>query len=154
MAMAGIRIKRDIGDEAEIWHFAFYRAACAADEIFGIERFAGLLVPQARVGKGKQCKRRNAELRRLGRGAHRQVDGEALDAGHGGNWFSRVFPFADKNRPDEIVDAQSVFADKPAGPVRFAVTPQTRDKIEFFRSRGGGYGCGLLRRVFAFWALR
>ena len=33
MAVAGVGIERDIGDKAEIWHFAFDRAASTADEI-------------------------------------------------------------------------------------------------------------------------
>ena len=151
MAMAGVGIERDIGDEAKIWHFAFDRAASTADEIFGIERLAGLLIPQARLGKGKQRERRNAKLRRLGRGPHGLVDGEALDAGHGGNGLPRVFALAKKNRPDEIVRGQGVFADEPACPVRLAVAPQTQGKIKFLRGSGGRV---MLRRGLAFWALR
>ena len=82
MAVAGVGIKRDIGDKAEIWHFVLDRTAGAANEIVGIERLAGLLIPQARLGKGKQRERRNAKLRRLGSRAYGLVDGEALDARH------------------------------------------------------------------------
>src|ERR1700732_3522630 len=118
MAMAGVGIKRDIGDEAEMWHFARDRAASTADEILGIERLAGLLIAQARRGKGKQRERRNAQLRRLGRGPHGVAYGEALDARHGGNGLPRVFALAKEDWPDEIVRGQGVFADKPACPVR------------------------------------
>src|ERR1700730_558932 len=103
MAMAGVGIKRDIGDEAEMWHFALDLAASTADEIVGIERLAGLLIAQARFGKRKQRERRNAKFCRLGRRAHRLVDGEALDAGHRRDWFPRVYAPAKEDWPDEIV---------------------------------------------------
>src|ERR1700730_8574440 len=151
MAMAGIGIERDIGDEAEIWHLALDRAASAADEIVGIERLARLLIPLARLGKGKQRECRNAKLRRLGRGPHGLVDGEALDARHGGNGLPRVFALAKEDWPDEIVRGQGVFADEPACPVRLAVAPQTLGKIESWRGGGGGV---MLRRGLALWALR
>src|ERR1700730_6701582 len=127
MAMAGVGVERNIGDEAEIWHFAFYRAARTTDEIVGIERLARLLIPQSRLGKGKQRERRNAKLFRVSRGPHSLVDGEAFDARHRRDWLPRVFALAKEDWPDEIVRNQGVFADEPACPVRLAVAPQTVD---------------------------
>src|SRR5580704_10407680 len=154
MAMARIGIERDIGDEAEIWHLALDRAASTADEIVGIECLAGLLIPQARHGKGKQRECRNAKFCRLGGRAHRLVDREALDAGHRRDWFPRVFALAKEDWPDEIVHYQGVFADEPARPVRLAVAPEPRGKIEFFCRRRDFNRCAMLRRGLALWALR
>src|SRR5262249_47795192 len=107
MAMARIGIERDIGDKAEIWRLVLDRAASAADKIFWIERLAGLLIPQARRGKGKQRQRRNAKFGRLGGRARGKINGQPLDAWHGRHGLARVFALAKKNRPDEIVHSQA-----------------------------------------------
>lgn len=151
MAMARIGIERDIGDKAEIWHFAFDRAASPANEIPRIERLARLFIAQAMVGEREKRKRRNPELNRIYCRAHGKVDGKPLDAGHGGNRLPCVFPFAKKNWPDEIGGGERVFAHEPARPAGLAVAPQALGKIEFWRGPGGR---SLLWGGLAFWALR
>ena len=44
MAVAGVRVERDVGDEAELGKLALDRAAGAADEVAFVEGLAALRV--------------------------------------------------------------------------------------------------------------
>ena len=60
MAVAGIGVERDVGDQAELRNRLLDRAAGAADEISGIERLGADGVAQRRVGIGKQSEGRES----------------------------------------------------------------------------------------------
>ena len=69
--------------------------------------------------------------------AHRLIDGEAVDAGHRGDWRARVVAADHEQRPDQIVRGQYVFAHHPPRPFRLAVAPGADHEVE---RRGGGGG--------------
>ncbi len=130
MAVAGEGIERHVAQDADLRHFLLDGAHGAADQIVGIERFAAGLVAQARIGIGKQ---REAGDRELGRAlglAHRLVDRQPLDAGHGGDRRARVVAVHHEQRPDQVVGGEHVLAHHAAHPFAAPVAAQAGRQVE------------------------
>ncbi len=62
VAVAGVGVERDVGDEAEPRELLLDRAAGAADEIALVVGLGAVLVLQMRLGVGEEGDRRNVEL--------------------------------------------------------------------------------------------
>ena len=62
VAVAGVGIERDVGDEADPGELLLDRPAGLADEVALVERFAAVLVLEMRLGVGEEGDRRDAEL--------------------------------------------------------------------------------------------
>ena len=62
MAVAGVRVEGDVGDEAKLGKLALDRAAGAADEVAFVESFAPLRVLERNLGVGEEGNRRNLRL--------------------------------------------------------------------------------------------
>ena len=62
MAVAGVGVERDVGDDADLRHGRLDRAAGRADEVLRVERLRPGLVAARRVGVGEERDRRNAEV--------------------------------------------------------------------------------------------
>src|SRR5690606_32522349 len=58
MAVTGVRVERHVEHKADIETGCPDCTGGGADEIVRVERFEGIIVPQVRVGIGKQCNRR------------------------------------------------------------------------------------------------
>ena len=74
MAVARIRIERDIGDDADLRYGAFDGACRATDEVGFVQSLARFRIAQRWVGMGKQRQRGNSELGGHVSGAHGFVD--------------------------------------------------------------------------------
>ncbi len=73
---------------------------------------------------GKVAMRRDAELCRALGLLDGEVDGQAEDAGHGGDLLAAVLAVDDEDRPDQVVDGQPVLLHQPARPVGLAHAAQ------------------------------
>ena len=132
VAVAGVGIERDVAEHADLRHRLLDGADRLADQVVRIERLAAVLVAQARVGVGKDRDAGDGELRRLLRRAHDVVDRQPLDAGHRGD--RRTAPFADEQRPDQVVGREHAFAHHAPRPFAAAVAARPGGKVE--RGRG------------------
>jgi len=130
VAVAGVGIEGDVGDNADARHGGLDGPQRAAHQVFGILRFAAGSIAQVRVGVGKQGEGRDAQTRRLFGRAHRLVHAETLHAGHGGHRFAYLFALAHENRPDQIVHRQRVLAHQPPAPVALAVAAQAMGNLK------------------------
>ena len=136
MAVAGIGVERDVGDQAEPGKFSLDRATRLADEILFVEGLAAALVFQAGLGVREERDRGNFELHRPLGLAHRLVDAEPLHAGHRRDGNARPLALDQEQRPDQIVGRQHAFADQPPGPFRLAVAAWAVGDFEAGREIG------------------
>ena len=130
VAVAGVGVEGDVGDEAELREFALDRAAGPADEIALVESLAAALVLEARLGVGEERDRRNAELDRPPGLAHRLIDAEPVDARHRGDRNALLLAIDEEERPDQVVRGQHVFRDQPPRPFRLAVAARALGEVE------------------------
>ena len=130
LTVAGVGIERHIGHHADFGHFGDDGAHSTADEIVLVQRLAAGLVAKARVSVGKQGKRGNAQIARLHGGAHRLVNGQALNARHGADRLTLALSLDDENRPDQIIGRDHVFAHEAAGPLGAAQAPGAMGEVQ------------------------
>ncbi len=142
VAVAGVGIERDVENDADVETGFLHRARCPADQVAGVEGFARVFGSERRVGEGKEGDRRDAELFSFARGVHDEVDGEAFDAGHGGDGLALRLALDDEQRPDEIAGRKRALGDEPARPARFAISAQPRRRIGAVPG-GGKVGTGI-----------
>ena len=151
VAVAGVRVEGDVGDEAELREFALDRAAGAADEISLVESLAAALVLEARLGVGEERDRRDAELDRPPGLAHRLIDAEPVDPRHRFDRNALLLAIDEEERPDEVIRGQHVFRDQPPRPIRLAVAARTLGEVEAAGFGDTGrfvhQGGGLLERL-------
>ena len=67
--------------------------------------------------------------------AHRLVDAEPLDAGHGGDRGALIVAFHDEQRPDQVVGGELVFAHHAARPFAAPVAAQAGGQVKAFAIR-------------------
>ncbi len=137
MAVRGVGIERDIGDQAEIGKFFLDRAERAADEIIRVQRFRAGFVAQLFRRVREQRDRGNFQLHRALGFAHGLIDREALDAGHACHRLAVILALADKERPDQVVGGEHVFPDQAARPFGLPVAAHAGRKLEAVRLARG-----------------
>ena len=76
------------------------------------------------VGLGEDRDGRDAEIARLLGGLDEEIDGKAVDTGHGGDRGAGILALLHEHRPDQVVGRQFVLSHEPARPVFAAVAPQ------------------------------
>ena len=149
VAVAGVGVERDVGDEAKLRKLALDRAAGAADKIALVQRFASLGVFERDLGVGEERNRRNLEVDRPLGLAHRFFDGQAVDAGHRVDRDAAFVAVDEEERPDKIVRRQDVLAPRAA-----ASSPPCgcgagdgggRDELTLRYGTACSWGRGLLR---------
>ncbi len=138
MAVAGVGVERDVGDEAKLRELALNRAAGPADEIAFVEGFAAPRVLERRFGVREQTDRRNAELYRPPGLAHQFINAEPIDARHRGDWNATLVAFDQEQRPDEVARSQDMLGDQPARPVSLAISARAAAEIEAMGWRDTG----------------
>jgi hypothetical protein len=138
VAVAGVRVERDVGDEAELRELPLDGAAGLADEIAVVEGLAAALVLEMRLGIGKEGDRRDVERDRPLGLAHRLVDAEPVDAGHRRDRNAPLRAVDKEERPDEVVRRQNVLCDKPPRPFRLAVAARAVREVETMGRIGAG----------------
>ena len=106
MAVAGVRVEGDVGDEAKLGKLALDRAAGAADEVAFVESFAPLRVLERNLGVGEEGNRRNLEVDRPLGLAHRFFDRQPVDARHRGDRNAAFLSVDEKERPNEVARGQ------------------------------------------------
>ena len=107
VSVVRVGIERDVKHDADVEAGVFDGARRPADEIVRIERLARVFGAQLRLGVGKERDGRDAELQPPARRLRRFVDGEPLDAGHGGDRHALLLALDDEQRPDQVVDAEA-----------------------------------------------
>ncbi len=130
MAVAGEGIERDVAKDADLRHFLLDGADGAADEIVGIERFAAVLVAQARIGVGKQRDAGDGKLGGACRFAHGLIDAQALDARHRRHRHARLLSVHHEQRPDQIVGGELMLAHHAPQPFGAAVAAHAHRQVE------------------------
>ena len=113
MAVAGIGVERDVGDEAEARELPLDRAAGFAHQIAFVEGLAAALVLEMRLGIREERDRRNVELDRPLGLAQNLVGAEPVDAGHRGDRNAPRLAVYKEQRPDES-RSSSAHAPRPA----------------------------------------
>ena len=130
VAVAGVRVERDVGDEAELRELPLDGAAGLADEIAVVEGLAAALVLEMRLGVRKERDRRDVERDRPPGLAHRLVDAEPVDARHRRDRNAPLLAVDEKERPDEVARRQHVLRDQPPRPFRLAVAARALREVE------------------------
>ena len=130
VAVAGVGVERDVGDEAEFGEFLLDRPAGAADEVALVVGLGPVLVLEMRLGVGEEGDRGDVELHRALGLAHRLVDAEPLDARHCRNGHAGLLALDQEQRPDEVVGGQHLLADQPPRPFRLAVAAGPVGEVE------------------------
>ena len=120
MAMAGEGVERHIGDHPDVRDRLLYRRRHLIEEVVALEDFRAGLVAQFHfdIRKRRQC--RDPEIGGLLRSLNSLVDTHPENAGHGGDRVHDVRSWHNEDRPDEVVDRQTVLLDHPALPVGLA----------------------------------
>ena len=140
LPVAGVGVERNVGHHPDFGDFGDDGAHGTADEIVLVQGLAAGLVAKARVSVGKQGKRGNAQIARLHGGAHRLVNGQALNARHGADRLALALSLDDEDRPDQIVGRDHVFAHEAAGPLGAAQAPGAMGEVQA-RCGKAGHDC-------------
>ena len=130
VAVAGIGVERDVGDEADLRELLLDRAAGAANEIALVVGLSAVLVLQMRLGVGEEGDRRNVELYGALGLPHRLIDAEPIDARHRRDRSAHPLALDQEQGPDEIVGRQHPLADQAARPLRLAVAAGPVGEVE------------------------
>src|SRR3984885_5530977 len=140
VAVAGVRVERDVGDEAKLGKLALDRTAGAADEVSFIEGLAPLRVLERNFGVGEERDRRDVQLNRPLSLAHGLFDGQPVDAWHRGYRNALLLAVDQKQRPDEVARRQHMLGDQPPRPFRLAVAARAVGEVEAMgRGDAGGF---------------
>ena len=130
MAVAGKRVERDVGEQADFRDFFLDRAQRAADEIVRVERFAASFVAQLRIGVGEEGKTGDGKFGGTFGFAHGLVDRQPLDIRHRRDRGARILSVHDEQRPDQVVGSDLVLAHHAARPLVAAVTAHAHGEVE------------------------
>ena len=114
MAVRGIRVERDVADDADLGHRLLDGAHRAADQIVGINGLAGVIVAQLGVGEREERDGRDVQARRFLGGGDAKIHRHAVDAGHRGHGNALIGAFQNEERPDQIAGRQMVLAHQTA----------------------------------------
>ena len=132
LAVAGIGVERDIGEDADIASAGIAdRLDRAAHQIVGIERLGPVVAAAIGLRVGKQRDAGDAQIDRLLRAFGDVVDRPARHARQAGNGFLDPGTIGDEQRPDQIGGRQHGFAVHGAAPAAGACAAQA----------GGGVAC-------------
>jgi hypothetical protein len=85
LAVSGVRIERDVGDDSQLRDCFFHRTHCALRQAFGIPCLFAIVALGLRIRHRKQRERGYAEFGQLLRLSHQFIDADALDVGHAGD---------------------------------------------------------------------
>ena len=96
-------------------------------QAMGVCRFYAVGRFQVTADDRKQGHDRNAQAHAFLGHMQQQIKAHAIDPGHRGNRLTPVLSFKEKYRIDQIVDAQSVFANQSSAEVISAQTPWTTE---------------------------
>ena len=103
LAMAGIGIERDVGQNADIIaQRVLHRLCGATHQVVGVQRFPAIIAALAGRGIGKQGNAGNAEIKSLAGALDDAVDRPARDARKRRDRFLDALPFGNEQRPDQI----------------------------------------------------
>ena len=130
MAVARIRVERDVSDKAKLRKLALDRAAGAANEIALVEGFASLRVLEIRFGRGEERNRRDLKLNRPLGLADRLIDAEPVHARHRRDRNAALVALDEKERPDEVARRQHMLRHQPARPFRLAIAARAVGEVE------------------------
>ena len=109
VAVAGVRVERDVGQDADVRAAGLDRGDGAAHQIAGVKRLGPIVAAVGGGGIREQGQARDAECGGFLRRRRQQVDRQALDTGHRRDRFSRVRPLGHEQRPDEVSRAEDRF---------------------------------------------
>ena len=134
MAVAGVGIERDVGEEADVRHCLLDGAQRAADEIVRVERFAAVGVAQRRIGVGKE--RKAGMPSSAARSASRTASSTVSRSTPGieATGTRALVAVDDEDRPDQVVGRQHVLAHQAARPFGLAVAARTNGRDRAWRS--------------------
>ena len=124
LAVAGVRVERDVGDDAQVGQCLLecgHHTRHQAVRVVGLARVERL---ERRVDNREQRKCGDAEVARLLGGLEQQIERLALDPRHRGHRFFAPGAVEHKHRQDEVGRAQRRLAHHAARPVVVAHTAQ------------------------------
>ena len=100
LAVAGIGVKRHVGDDAELGERLLQRRHGARHQPVRIPGFLGARRLERRIDHRKQGQRRNAERLRAFGGLQQTIDALPLDAGHRSDCFDAITAVQHEDRID------------------------------------------------------
>jgi hypothetical protein len=110
LAVAGVRVERDVGDDAEFGLRALERAYRALDQPVRIPGFIGGIALAVRADYREQRDRGDTECGDFIGLFEQQIDADALDARHRFDRFTLLFAVEDEHRVNEVVGAETMLA--------------------------------------------
>ena len=108
--MAGVRIQRDIGQDAQFREALFQFAHCAWHQSLRIDGFDAVWGLQGRINDWEQREHRNAELHAVFRDRQQQVDRQPLHTRHRGDGLALVFAIEDEDRINQVGGGDDVLS--------------------------------------------
>src|SRR5579859_3947615 len=129
LSMAGIGIKRDIGDDTQLRKSLLQRPDGCRGEAFRIEGLARIGGSETIVDHREQCDGRNSELHTPLRLLEQAVDGQAFHARHGRHRFTAILSIDNKYGKYEVIGRQAVLTHQPTRKIIVAhpAHPSTRE---------------------------
>jgi len=121
MAVAGERVERHVGDDADIRHGLLDRRRRAVDQVVGFENVRAGFVAKVHLDIGEGGDGWNPQIGGFPGCLDRLVDRHAVHARHGGDRLDNAFAGNDEDRPDQVIHGQAVLLHEAAGPVGLAV---------------------------------
>ena len=102
MAVGGVGIEGDVGEDREIGEFFFEGAESTGNQALGIQASLAVLGAKGGFDAGEDGDTTDAALRESGRVAEKGGDGVTKVAGEAGDWGGRAGTVFDKERGDEM----------------------------------------------------
>ena len=130
LPVAGVGIKRHIGDDADLRDLLLDGAHGAAHEVLGVIGLGRFQIAQGGVGVGEEGEGGDAQFRAHLRRAHGLVDGEPVHAGHGGHGLPALFAVDDEDRPDQVIGGEHGLPHHPPRPFGAPVAAGAMGQIE------------------------
>ena len=142
VAVRGVGVERDIGQDTDLGHRVLDGADRAAHEVVGVERFLAHFAAQVRRGVGEEGDARDAEVAGFAGAVGEAIDRPAADPGKRRDRLLPALPLGDEQGPDEIGGREVVLGEHGADP-RSGPAAAHADCWE----GGLGHACGVAREM-------
>ncbi len=124
LAVAGVGVQSHVSQHAQLGELLLEHAHHARNQAVRVGGFAAIRRFQGRVDGREQGHHGDAQLQTLFGHAHQFIRRIAHDAWHGADLLLNSLAFTHKDRVDQVVGGQAVFAHQTAGKLVAAVTAQ------------------------------
>ncbi len=125
MAIGIIRVQRHVGHYRDTGHGGLDRAGGTVGQVFWVPGLGTIQRFQRGIGIGEQTNHRDTQIGGLLGGFDDLINTAAHDTRHRGHGLFYAFTVTYKNRPDQIICAERMFAHQSANLCRLAGATKT-----------------------------